>query len=780
MSISTSNQRSLTSGYDPILDDVIEEMANRLQAGEPVDGAAILAKYPDRADSIRRLLPAMEVMAEFGVSASRLAAAGASPGLSPLTGELGTLGDFRILREVGRGGMGIVYEAEQVSLGRRVALKVLPFAGAMDSHQLRRFQTEAQAAAQLHHTNIVPVFWIGCEQGVHYYAMQFIEGRTLADVIRELRQLEGTDCGDCTVGKDQILDNRAASALASKLTQEFPPPATPEDVPPPAAAPGPPVPSAGRTPAPPSGSSTRNRAYFRNVARLGMEAAEALEHAHQEGIVHRDIKPANLMIDARGHLWVTDFGLARLQGDSGLTITGDLLGTLRYMSPEQALGKAAHLDHRTDIYSLGATLYELSTLRPAFDGKDRQEVLARIAQDEPVPPRRLDPAIPRELETILLKAMSKEPEDRYATAQELADDLRRFLEDKPIKARRPTLLERVAKWSRRHPAFLAFGFLLLAVIATGLAIGSTLLARKQIEVSRQRDRANELAGIADAQRDRAEQNARLARRAVDEMFTQVAERWLADQPRLEPVQREFLEKALRFYTEFSSQKEADPAARQSVADAWRRVGEIRLKLGMIRPAEDALRRAVAIDLADASSDDRAAPVSDDEALPVTRGTPSRRGETERSGRGLPPCQGDRADVDRRHLGGTTSPQSPLRSPRRPGLGPFQAGTSFGGRACPGRGRCHPGEARPGGPAGPRAQIDSGEQPQQPRHRPRPGRLDRPRPGRPDGEREGRLSPRGGFAAGPHRPGARIEGSSGRTRHVDLEPGHVLLQAEGIR
>ena len=154
----------MISGYDPVLDDVIEEMANRLQAGEPVDGSAILAKYPDHVESIRRLLPAMEVMAEFGVSASRLVAAGVSPGLSPIIGELGTLGDFRILREVGRGGMGIVYEAEQVSLGRRVALKILPFAAAMDPQQLRRFRTEAQAAAQLHHTNIVPVFWIGSEK----------------------------------------------------------------------------------------------------------------------------------------------------------------------------------------------------------------------------------------------------------------------------------------------------------------------------------------------------------------------------------------------------------------------------------------------------------------------------------------------------------------------------------------------------------------------------------------------------------------------------------------
>jgi len=186
---------AVTSGFDPVLDDVIEELANRIQAGEPVDIEAILARYPDRAESLRRLLPAMEVMAEFGVSASRLAAKGVAAGVGPVHGDaaLGTLGDFRILREVGRGGMGVVYEAEQMSLGRRVALKVLPFAAALDPQQLRRFKTEAQAAAQLHHTNIVPVFWVGCEQGVHYYAMQFIEGRSLAEVIRELRHLEAKD-----------------------------------------------------------------------------------------------------------------------------------------------------------------------------------------------------------------------------------------------------------------------------------------------------------------------------------------------------------------------------------------------------------------------------------------------------------------------------------------------------------------------------------------------------------------------------------------------------------
>src|SRR5262249_42886693 len=177
--------------------------------------------------------------------------------------------------------------------------------------------------------------------------------------------------------------------------------------------------------------SIRSPAFFRTVANLGVQAAQALAHAHQLGAVHRDVKPANLLLHGRGHLWVTDFGLAQVQGDTRLSLTGDLLGTLRYMSPEQALARPGAVDHRTDIYALGATLYELLTLRPAFDGQDRQELLRQIAFEEPPPPRRVDPAVPRELETVVLKAMDKEPEGRYATAQELADDLRRFPERPP-------------------------------------------------------------------------------------------------------------------------------------------------------------------------------------------------------------------------------------------------------------------------------------------------------------------------------------------------------------
>jgi tetratricopeptide (TPR) repeat protein/serine/threonine protein kinase len=365
-------------------------------------------------------------------------------GNAPSEGETvgGALGDFRIVREVGRGGMGVVYEAEQISLRRRVALKVLPFAATMDPRHLQRFQNEAQAAACLHHTNIVPVYFVGCERGVHFYAMQFIDGQPLSELIRQLA--------------------RGSTAPEERTTPcTSPPGETP--------ATSPTVRAIGNaSPLTPEGK--RGREYFRRVAELGVQAAEALDHAHQLGIVHRDIKPGNLMLDGRGNLWVADFGLAQVQhSEANLTLTGDLVGTLRYMSPEQALAKRVVLDHRTDIYSLGVTLYELLVLQPAFPSNDRQELLRQVAFEEPRRPRRLNKVIPMELETIVLKAMEKRPQDRYATAQTLADDLRHWLEDRPIRARRPSLAQRLARWSRRHKP-------LVASVAAALVVGLAVLA----------------------------------------------------------------------------------------------------------------------------------------------------------------------------------------------------------------------------------------------------------------------------------------------------------------
>jgi serine/threonine protein kinase len=420
---------------EDLVGQVADEFIDRLDRGEAPDVEEYVRRYPQFGVILRDVLSALQLL-------RRSEPAFASPAdVAVPADRAGRLGDFRIVREVGRGGMGVVYEAEQISLGRRVALKVLPFAAAMDARQLVRFRTEAQAAAHLHHTNIVPVYAVGNERGVHYYAMQFIDGRTLAAVVRALR------------ADPRLAPADAATPRAADLTTFH---------------------------------SATGPEFFRAAAKLAIQAAEALEHAHQMGVVHRDVKPGNLLVDTAGHLWVTDFGLARLASDPGLTRTGDLLGTLRYMSPEQTQGKPAAVDHRTDVYGLGASLYELLALEPPFRAAGRAELLWAIAEEEPVPPRRLNRTIPAELETVVLKAMAKSPTDRYATAQDLADDLRRFLDDKPVLARRPTVGQRLRRWARRHrPA-------VWAAVAAGVVAaltGVAALTVSHVAITGERDKA---------------------------------------------------------------------------------------------------------------------------------------------------------------------------------------------------------------------------------------------------------------------------------------------------
>ena len=409
---------------EELLGRAADEFTERLDRGEWPDIEEYAGRYPRLAALIREIFPTLVALRSPDVGDSGV------PGW--LDGPAGArvLGDFHLLREVGHGGMGVVYEAVQRSLDRRVALKVLPFAVVADPRQLRRFQVEARTAAYLHHPHIIPVYAVGCERGVHYYAMQFIEGRSLAELIRGLRQLDGLDPTGATG-----VDDLTAFLLTSGLV--FGPAAMegssrgPGGLPCLTTRPG--STPAGQEKEP----SSRSRCFVRAAARIGIQAAEALEYAHQQGVIHRDIKPSNLMVDDQGQLWVADFGLARLHDGSGVTLTGDLLGTLSYMSPEQAQGGRVLLDHRTDIYSLGVTLYELLSLQPAFEGKDRADLLLRIAEQEPTPLRRLNPTVPADLETIVAKAMAKEPVSRYARAQDLADDLVLFLADRPIRARRP-------------------------------------------------------------------------------------------------------------------------------------------------------------------------------------------------------------------------------------------------------------------------------------------------------------------------------------------------------
>ena len=394
----------------------VAQVGNRIAAGESVDVDRLATEFPEGVEELLMLVPAMEMVARLRPKPTR-ERGGASAELSsaamlePMT----ALGDFRTIRVLGRGGMGVVYEAVQISLNRRVALKILPMTSADDPRKLKRFQIEAQAAALLNDPHIVPVHMVGSENGVHFYAMQLIEGRTLAEIITEIR------------------DERRRTARGA---------------------------------APPT--SAQPSARF--MAELGRQAALALHHAHEQGIVHRDVKPSNLLVETSGWLWVADFGLARIAGEGDQTSTGVMMGTPRYMSPEQVIGSRGVVDHRTDVYSLGATLYELITLRPAFESSDCLELIVKIAEDEPRQPRLIDPAIPQDLETIVLKAMAKDPAGRYATAKELADDLGRFLEGRPILARPTTFLPRAIKWVRRRPMHAASA-LLAALFVLGLIGG---------------------------------------------------------------------------------------------------------------------------------------------------------------------------------------------------------------------------------------------------------------------------------------------------------------------
>jgi serine/threonine protein kinase/Flp pilus assembly protein TadD len=550
---------------ESLLTEATDAFMERIDRGEQPDVEEFSQRYPAVADALRHVLPALRLL--------RVPENIAEPGSEPV---LGCLGDFRIVREVGRGGMGVVYEAVQISLGRRVALKVLPFASTLDSKQLQRFKNEAQAAANLHHQSIVPVYATGCERGVHYYAMQFIEGQTLAQMIADLR-LRIVDSK-----KEVSADSSAAAPTSPYLAQ--PVEQTPICNQPSALADTNPKGCISTE------RSTCSRAFFCTVAQLGLNAAEALEHAHQLGIVHRDIKPANLLVDGRGHLWITDFGLAHCQSQAGLTMSGDLVGTLRYMSPEQALAKRVMVDHRTDIYSIGATLYELLTLHTAFDGGDRQELLRQIAFEEPKPPRRLKPAIPAELETIVLRAMEKNPVDRYATSQELADDLERFLKDEPIRAKQPTLLERLRKWARRHQAIVwSAGISAFLVLTLALVI----LAVSHVWVTQERNQKDEALLAKDEALQAAEANLFLARQAVDEMYTEVAQQ-LGGRPYMQPFQRDILEKALRFYQQFAQRKSGDPALRLETATARLRIGQVQDILGQRRQARQSCDEAIAV------------------------------------------------------------------------------------------------------------------------------------------------------------------------------------------
>lgn len=566
---------------DPRLAQAAQEYLKELESGRRPDRRRWLEQYPDLAEALGQCLDGLELVHQASPLASPL-----SGNLPRSTGNVGDpvssnpLGDFQILREVGRGGMGIVYEATQLSLGRRVALKVLPFAATFDAKHLQRFRQEAQAAAQLHHTNIVPVYAVGCERGIHFYAMQLIEGQSLDVLVRQLRQQAGMDpfeTGSVDTQYSGYNCEPPHSDMVSATGDWMP--AVSADV---GGSPSPTI--AARTDTTQSQLSARFSTYcvgkesesYRTVARCMAQAAEALEYAHQQGIVHRDIKPANLLIDFRGSVWITDFGLAHFHDAPGLTQTGDILGTIRYMSPEQASGQRVVLDHRTDIYSLAATFYELLTLRPLFAGRTRHSLLADVLNRDPRSPRSIDRRIPQELELILLKALSKNPADRYVSAQDLADDLHRFLRDEPIHAKRPSVVELARKWSRRHPSFVAACVLVMFLSLVGSLVTNWLVTK-----------ANDRTKVALAQEqlraEEAEKSFRQARQAVD-FLIEVSQTELNDDPPFRNLRKRLLETALVYYQDFISQRREDPSSQTELIAVQDRLKKILDELSVIEGA----------------------------------------------------------------------------------------------------------------------------------------------------------------------------------------------------
>ncbi len=488
-----------TSGSQ--LATALEEYLEAAAGGEPPDRSLFLAEYPELADELRRCLESLDFIRNASLDAEILTPQVATTGRKPEV-----LGDFRLIEEIGRGGMGVVYRAEQRSLGRQVAVKVLPFAALLDRRQLERFKNEARAAAMLKHPHIVSVHSVGQERGVHFYAMELIDGMSLAEVIEQGRLGTESDAMPRSAGNRDPSDKspdqiRETTPLAALSTQR----------------------------------RSRRRDHYRSVARLGIQAADAVQFAHQEGVIHRDLKPSNLLLDTDGKVYVTDFGLARIQAAEDLTLTGDIVGTLRYMSPEQ-LDSTGYVDPRTDVYALGVTLYELLCGCPAFPGTNRRTIEQQILDGQFPRPRSVDPRIPRDLETILLKAAARDAPDRYRSAGELADDLRRFTANQPIQARRTTAREKLLSWVRRNRRVSALVATVVSLLMF-IAVAASMLALKFARDAREYQLASHARVVRIAQNELERGNLRAARRNLLQLVPATGETdlrglpwyWLWDQ-----------------------------------------------------------------------------------------------------------------------------------------------------------------------------------------------------------------------------------------------------------
>lgn len=500
------------------IDRLAEEFLARYRQGQrPTrdDIAAYAKQFPEIGEHVTDVIQVLLLMENLGAETVDDADS------TPIPEQLG---EFRIVRELGRGGMGVVYEAIQAELGRRVALKVLPTASLLKTSQLARFRREAKAAARLHHTNIVPVFGVGATDGVHYYAMQLIDGQSLDQVLKETR--------------------RQRSQQAQRETAR----------------------NAGSSTACPAISDSANRhEYIRAVARAGQQIALALAHAHSQGMLHRDVKPSNIILDADGRAWLSDFGMALFDDGEPLTGTGDVVGTLRYMAPERFMGRS---DPRSDVYSLGLTLYEMLTAKAAVNEVDRAKLIHQVLHEDPPSPRSVEPTVPRDLETIVLKAICKEPAHRYTSAADLAEDLGRFLADRPPTARRLSLWERTRRWVARNRgltwmATAAFGAMLL-----GLAMTYAEWRRAERNVD-----------LALRETRRAKQGYDAFRKTVDGLFDAFGADSMSAEAMPHALRKYLLDVAIEHHRELAALSEDDPQRQADLAKSFLRIADYQSSLG---------------------------------------------------------------------------------------------------------------------------------------------------------------------------------------------------------
>ena len=443
------------------IEELADDFMRRQREGKSPTIDEYTSRYPELAEEIRDVFPMLIVMEDVRDGVAKDEGGDRLTAGSPT--QIGAkIGDYRITRMIGRGGMGVVFEAEQESLGRRVALKTLSSELLQSPKYLARFHREARAAANLQHANIVPVFGVGEESGVHYYVMQYINGRGMDEVMTAIRRIP---VGFVNEVKDPT-ESAAASSNADDSALDDTVVGSDWNF-------GDATHLLSAIESPADDSRGGSSKYFERVAELGALAADALAYAHHQGVLHRDIKPSNLLLDVTGNLWVTDFGLAKIEGEQDLTATGDIIGTLRYLAPECLHG---HFDNRGDIYGLGLTLYELVTRSQAFDSSDRGELLRRIADEGP-PSIARQSGVPRDLETVIHKAIERSPKDRYARAEDLADDLRRFTRHEPVRARRISVPAKLSRWATRNRALATVSALLLVGLLVGLVASLVVSGR---------------------------------------------------------------------------------------------------------------------------------------------------------------------------------------------------------------------------------------------------------------------------------------------------------------